>query len=469
MTRSARFGAHVFLMFCALLLPLRATADPALSVSPTSLSVQANAGTNAASKTVRVANTDNPALTWKIVAPTATWLTVSPTAGVDRGTITVSFRTSGLPAGQYQTSFRVETGTGVRTSVSIQLTVTGVSATLPTLAVSCPSNVSRASSNGSPVGVTYSATASGGIAPVTVTGHPASGSQFPVGTTSVLVTAQSSDGQTVSCNFTVTVTSTATAPPLIVYCPDSLSRPSSNGSPVVVTYTPTTGGGAAPVTVTGNPASGSQFPVGATSVLVTARSSDGQTVSCNFTVTVTYTPPAAVTSYGPRSTITCPVGAVDIWPGSSIQQVVNLRGAGTTYCLRAGVHALTSAITPKTGDTFVGEYGAILDGSGWSTNDSTQAAFRAHNQDIDHVTIRNLVIRRMPQKGIHAFYWLSDHWTIEYNEIAANKTGILFPNSSLIRNNYIHHNVSSTPLASNPAERGGGYVGYYARDTTFDT
>ena len=56
------------------------------------------------------------------------------------------------------------------------------------------------------------------------------------------------------------------------------------------------------------------------------------------------------------------------------------------------------------------------------------------------MTIRNLVIRNMPQQGIHAFYWMSDHWTIEYNEIACNKTGIVFPNNSMIRNNYIHHN-----------------------------
>ena len=44
-------------------------------------------------------------------------------------------------------------------------------------------------------------------------------------------------------------------------------------------------------------------------------------------------------------------------------------------------------------------HGAILDGSGWSTADDTQAAFRAHNEDIDYVTIRNLVIRNMPQRA----------------------------------------------------------------------
>ena len=85
------------------------------------------------------------------------------------------------------------------------------------------------------------------------------------------------------------------------------------------------------------------------------------------------------------------------------------------------------------------------------------------------MTIRNLVIRNMPQKGIHAFYWMSpDYWTIEYNEIAFNHSGILFPNHSIIRNNYIHHNVGTTG-SSVSAERGGGYGGYFAADTTFES
>ena len=70
--------------------------------------------------------------------------------------------------------------------------------------------------------------------------------------------------------------------------------------------------------------------------------------------------------------------------------------------------------------------------------------------------------------AIHAFHWMSDHWTIEYNEIAFNKYGLEFAPDFTIRNNYIHHNVgnSSSP---NPADRGGGYVAQYAHNTTFDS
>jgi parallel beta-helix repeat protein len=171
---------------------------------------------------------------------------------------------------------------------------------------------------------------------------------------------------------------------------------------------------------------------------------------------------------GPQPAITCPAGAVAVPAGANVQRFVDSYPAGTRFCLYAGVHAIVRAITPKSGNTFVGEYGAVLDGSGWNTDDSTQAAFRAHNQDIDDVTIRNLVIRNMPQRGIHSFTWASDRWTVEYNEITGNRVGVLVPNASVVRHNYIHHNVanSSSPI---PAERGGGYIVYEARDVVFDS
>jgi parallel beta-helix repeat protein len=159
---------------------------------------------------------------------------------------------------------------------------------------------------------------------------------------------------------------------------------------------------------------------------------------------------------------------VNIFPGASIQNAVNSYAGNTTFCLRSGVFYLNSAITPKTGNIFVGEYGAVLDGSSWSTSDDTQGAFRAHNQDIDYVTIRNLVIRNMPKSGIHTYYYMSDHWTIEYNEIASNKIGIEFSPNFTIRNNYIHHNVGNAS-STNPAERGGGYQGFRSDNTIFDS
>jgi parallel beta-helix repeat protein len=175
----------------------------------------------------------------------------------------------------------------------------------------------------------------------------------------------------------------------------------------------------------------------------------------------TQPPPASpnfrvVSDAGPRADIPCPAGATAVTPGTNIPSLVQQKAGKTTFCLKAGVHSITAAIIPKSGDTFVGEYGAILDGTGWTTTDTSQAAFRAHNEDIDDVTIRNLVIRNMPQRGIHAYYWMSDRWTIEYNEIASNQHGVAAPNDSLVRNNYIHHNAV------------GGYSAFRAADVLFE-
>jgi len=170
---------------------------------------------------------------------------------------------------------------------------------------------------------------------------------------------------------------------------------------------------------------------------------------------------------GPQLSISCPFGAVDLVPGTNIPAVVQQYPGGTTFCVKAGIHRITSAITPKTGDTFVGEYGAILDGTGWTTADLTQAAFRSHNQDIDDVIIRNLVIQHMPQRGVHAFPWMSDRWIVEYTEIWGGQVGIQVGNQSVVRHNWIHHNIGN-PFSPIPSERGGGYSAYQSTNVLFE-
>jgi parallel beta-helix repeat protein len=129
---------------------------------------------------------------------------------------------------------------------------------------------------------------------------------------------------------------------------------------------------------------------------------------------------------------------VSISPGSDIQGAVNARPAGTAFCLRNGTFRITSSITPKAGNSFTGEYGAILDGTGWNTTDSSQGAFRAWNQNIDDVTIRNLVIRNMP-RGVSTFSG-PDQWVIDHNEVSECQIGIHHSNFARVTNNYIHDN-----------------------------
>src|ERR1700674_2103253 len=50
-----------------------------------------------------------------------------------------------------------------------------------------------------------------------------------------------------------------------------------------------------------------------------------------------------------------------IHPGDNIQRQVDQHGSGTTFVLTSGVYRLQS-ITPKNGDSFIGESGAMLSG-----------------------------------------------------------------------------------------------------------
>ena len=76
------------------------------------------------------------------------------------------------------------------------------------LTLTCPAAQTAVSTTGQPVSVTWQGpTAQGGTPPIQTTCTHASGSAFPVGTTSVGCTATSAaPGQSASCSFTVTVT-----------------------------------------------------------------------------------------------------------------------------------------------------------------------------------------------------------------------------------------------------------------------
>ena len=130
---------------------------------------------------------------------------------------------------------------------------------------------------------------------------------------------------------------------------------------------------------------------------------------------------------------------MSISPGSDIQNAVNDHPAGTSFCLGSGTFSLTSSITPKSGDSFTGKMGAVLDGTGWSVTDQSQGAFRAWNQNIDDVIIRNLVIRDMPARGISALGG-PDRWVIDHNDISGCQLGVHHADFARVSNNYIHNN-----------------------------
>lgn len=186
------------------------------------------------------------------------------------------------------------------------------------------------------------------------------------------------------------------------------------------------------------------------------------------------------TTYGPVASITCPVGATPIPVGSTTSSRQTLIDAGSSvsvFCIESGMHAATGANTPKSGQTFIAQYGAIIDGSTWGpiTTPSDQAIFRAQDQDINGVTIKNLVLQNFPARGINssssASEPRSDNWTIEHCEIIGSTasdawtnattrkgwTGIVISNGGTLRWNYIHHCLHD-PANGDPAYRGGGFI-----------
>jgi len=71
-------------------------------------------------------------------------------------------------------------------------------------------------------------------------------------------------------------------------------------------------------------------------------------------------------TYGPTA-ISQPAGAIIIHPGDNVSAIVNSAPTGATFFFEAGVYRGVS-LSPKEGQTFIGEQGAVLNGSTLLTN-----------------------------------------------------------------------------------------------------
>jgi hypothetical protein len=239
---------------------------------------------------------------------------------------------------------------------------------LPTVA--CPANIIVPNTAGScSAVVSFTPTASDNCPGVTIVSSPASGSTFPVGTTTVTVTATDASGNTRQCQFTVRVNDTQVP---TITCPANVVVNNTSGQcGAIVNYTaPTasdncTGG----VTVVSSPASGSFFPVGTTTVTATATDAAGNTATCTFTVKVndTQLPTpvcpaniivaaptgqcAAVVNYpAPTFTDNCPGGTITSSPASGTSFPVGTTTVTVTATDAAG-NVNTCTFTVRVNDT----------------------------------------------------------------------------------------------------------------------
>jgi parallel beta-helix repeat protein len=136
-------------------------------------------------------------------------------------------------------------------------------------------------------------------------------------------------------------------------------------------------------------------------------------------------------------------GQVVITPGTSIQAKVNASPAGTQFLIKAGTY-YNQRVVPKSGNVFIGEPGAILDGK-----NSTPYAFEHGNAPFpSNVRIKGLIIQNYAspdqQGAISAAGNASQSttgWVIENCEVRYNKyVGIKLGNKIKLLNNYVHHN-----------------------------
>src|SRR5712691_5188338 len=169
-------------------------------------------------------------------------------------------------------------------------------------AITCPSNITQPPDQGQNGAiVNYPAATTTGTTCGTVTYSQASGTFFPLGTTTVTATA--AGGET--CSFKITIT-TDTTPPTIT-CPSDVVQAAPAGScqanvnPGTATATDDSSVTVSSARSDGQPLS-ALFPVGETIITWTATDAAGNTASCNQSVKVTEDVPPTVTAPAPVTT-----------------------------------------------------------------------------------------------------------------------------------------------------------------------
>ena len=209
--------------------------------------------------------------------------------------------------------------------------------TCPAITLSCPNNITAcADAQGCTQVVYFNPQVSGGCPDLQVTSNPPSGSVFPIGTTTVTVTATDFFG-TQQCTFTVTVND-CNAP--TITCPSNITQCADNGACSAVVNFSVTGvdGCSTPVTVVANPPSGSNFPIGTTTVNATATDAAGNVSNCSFTVTV---------NDCENPTVQCPADITQCSDQGQCGAVVTFSVPGADNCAGATVVA-----TPASGSLF---------------------------------------------------------------------------------------------------------------------
>ena len=203
---------------------------------------------------------------------------VTQTAGLASGAI--------FPTGTTTNTFLVTDASGNTANCSFTVTVNDTEN--PTITCNVPIIVSNdAGQCGAIVNYVVSSTDNCSGQVVTQTAGLASGSLFPVGTTTNTFVVTDASGNTATCSFTVRVNDTE-KPTISCNAPVAVNNdPGQCGAVVNYSVTSTDNCSGQLITQTAGLASGSLFPVGTTTNTFVVTDASGNTATCSFTVSVT--------------------------------------------------------------------------------------------------------------------------------------------------------------------------------------
>ena len=95
----------------------------------------------------------------------------------------------------------------------------------------------------------------------------------------------------------------------------------------------------------------------------------------------------------------CPLGAIAVEPGASIQAAVDSAGDGAVFCLRNGMHRV-QVVRPRTGQSFYGEGATVLNGSRLLTNFSREGRLLGGKRPIAARSASTASVHRPRQHAI---------------------------------------------------------------------
>jgi hypothetical protein len=176
----------------------------------------------------------------------------------------------------------------------------------PPVFTGCPANVT-VHSNFSADQVSWTPpVATDGCFPLSLTATYEPGNFFPAGTTTVVYSAKDGNGNSSTCQFTITLIQndlciTDNRKPVINNCPPNIfAFYSADINGAVARWTsPNIGDNCAIQSITSTFSSGSIFPSGSTTVTYTATDGTGNTATCSFVVTVAASDPCPGDVTGP--------------------------------------------------------------------------------------------------------------------------------------------------------------------------